>query len=486
MIRNLVLSVCCVVTCAAALGTAGIARADGRFDFDQWCRELDARPGARESLFFSPLVGQELDADERAGYGLFRNTRDFVSAGLPVDPKGHYRLRVTRGNSIGVFETYRRFDAESLRLTRLHLYLTESFRAQPPFGEGRQAEADLLWRLALRFAARGRYQLVQGVLEDLVDEFPGTDAAVAAARLLPEVRALRNRRQTLVWDEQPQRGSGSNDLKLFGGYYGLWLGIAAPLALDADSAEAYGLGLMLGGPLGYLAASAATRRWDISEGRATMIELGGNLGAWQGMGWADQRGSDAQNVVAVGVLSGLGGIAGAAYLTSRYEFTEGHAALTAAAAPWGAWFGLIASALSESDTDEGWDPHRSMMIGADAAVLAVGVGARGSRMSEKRVRLINLNGVIGTVMALGFTLIAQPDDGNTVLAIAGAGGALGLAAGYRLTARVDPAEHASGEIPNDPIALAERPGFRFPEFSVQPDRLNGRGAMPALGASWSF
>ena len=39
--------------------------------------------------------------------------------------------------------------------------------------------------------------------------------------------------------------------------------------------------------------------------------------------------------------------------------------------------------------------HKSMMIGADALVLTTGILARGVEMSEKRVRLITLNGIIG-------------------------------------------------------------------------------------------
>ena len=457
-------------------------------DFDAWCRDLDSRPESRTSLFFSPEIGQELDADEGSRYGLFGHTGGFRSARLPVDPKGDFHLDLTLQSISDQFRVQRRFSASSLRLTRLHFYLSERFRALPPLDSSGQEEADLLLRLALRFAARGRYDLVQGVLEDLRGDFPETQAGLTANWLLPEVRALQADRRVLVWDQPTQGGGGGNDLKLFGGYYGLWLGLAIPLALDADSPEAYGAGLMAGGPVGFFLASWAAGRWDITEGQATMIELGGNLGTWQGLGWAEVQGADGPDIVGSGVLAGLAGIGAASWLTSRYEFSEGHAALTAAAGPWGAWFGLVAAVISETETDDGWDFHKSMLIGSDALVLTTGVLARKAEMSEKRVRLISLNGIIGSVMGLGLTLIAQPDDGGSVMAIIGACGAGGLAAGFALTSGVDGDRYAggfSGER-TDGAELASGPEFRFPQVSVQPNLMTGHGVMPAVGAGVRF
>jgi len=449
-------------------------------DFEQWLRDLDSRPEARSNLLFSPRIGPELDREERDRYGVFGRTNGFESARLPVDEQGRFRLRLTLRSSAGPLEVDRRFSRESLRATRLHFFLTERHAELPETLDG--SEADLIWRLALRFAARGRYELVYGLLEELQREFPEEPEGHTAAALLADVKLLRRNPQALVWDHAPQQGAGSNDLKLFGGYYGLWLGLAVPLALEADSPEAYGAGLIAGGPVGYMTAAWAARKWDITEGQATMIELGGNLGTWQGLGWGAIADAEARDVVGTGVLTGLAGIGTAALLTSRYEFSEGHAALTAAAAPWGAWFGLVAATISDSGSEDGWDIHRSMLIAADAGVLFTGFAARNVEMSEKRVRLISLNGVIGTVMGFGLNLIVQPDDEGTVMGIVGVCSAAGLAAGFHLTKNVD--NDRFEESGGSGLGLA--PAWEYPLLTVQPNLMTGRGAMPAVAVGCSF
>ncbi|MBU8870993.1 MAG: hypothetical protein KOO60_09055 [Gemmatimonadales bacterium] len=455
--------------------------------FDRWCLELDARPEARTRLFFSPEIGQELDAGERKHYGLLGNTFGFHSARLPVSKTGEFMLEIALQKPDGRSTISRKFSASSLRLTRLHCYLRERFSALPPLDTVAQNEAELMLRLALRFASRSRYDLVEGVLDDLGRNFGDTDAGFFASQLLPDVRALRTDRQALIWDQPPKRGEGSNDLKLFGGYFGLWLGMAVPMALDADSVEIYGLGLMAGGPCGFVLASAATRKWNISEGQAAIIELGGNLGTWQGLGWASVGSSDEAAVVGSGVLCGLAGIGGAAWLTSKYEFSEGHAAITAAALPWGAWFGLVAAVISETDTSEGWDDNKSMLIGSNALVLTAGRMARNVEMSEKRVRLINLSGIIGTVMAMGLEMIVQPDDQGVIMGTIGAGGAIGLAAGFHLTAGVDEDKYAGRfQTTGTGLEIASRPTVQFPRISVQPNLMTGRGMMPAVEAGITF
>lgn len=76
--------------------------------------------------------------------------------------------------------------------------------------------------------------------------------------------------------------SGRTDLLIFSGYYGVWLGIATPIALDASSPEAYGAGFLLGGPLSLLLTHQATKNANVSKGKATIISLGGHLGILAG------------------------------------------------------------------------------------------------------------------------------------------------------------------------------------------------------------
>jgi len=59
------------------------------------------------------------------------------------------------------------------------------------------------------------------------------------------------------------------------------------------------------------------------------------------------------------------------------------------------------------------------LVGSDALAVGTGIVASNSGWSRNRVRLANLAGVLGTIGGLGVDLIAQPDDVETWLAIAG-------------------------------------------------------------------
>ena len=138
--------------------------------------------------------------------------------------------------------------------------------------------------------------------------------------------------------------------------------------------------------------------------------------------------------------------------------------------------------------DGGWNYLTTTLITSDALVLTTGVLARNVEMSEKRVRLINLMGIIGSVMGVGVNLVAQPDDGEIAMAIIGAAGVVGLVAGFPLTAKVDRDEYAGrfpdGTEPGD--VLATGPSIQFPQVSIQPNLMTGRGVMPAVGARVRF
>jgi hypothetical protein len=74
---------------------------------------------------------------------------------------------------------------------------------------------------------------------------------------------------------------------VFATLYGLWLGVAVPTALGADDGEAYGAGLLVGGPLGLFSARAVTRSRSLTEGQVRAISWGGIWGTWQGFGVAE-------------------------------------------------------------------------------------------------------------------------------------------------------------------------------------------------------
>ena len=82
------------------------------------------------------------------------------------------------------------------------------------------------------------------LLQLVRERYPNTPAAAEANRLLALLQQNRV-------DE-----SGRTELIVFGTTYGAALGIAIPVAFESDDEEVYGLGLIAGAPLGFLASRA--------------------------------------------------------------------------------------------------------------------------------------------------------------------------------------------------------------------------------------
>ena len=219
--------------------------------------------------------------------------------------------------------------------------------------------------------------------------------------------------------------------------YGLWLGTAIPVALEADDAQAYAAGLLVAPAACVLLAATVTGDRPIPKGQATIIALGGQLGTWQGLGWSGLGDADGEDVVATGVATGLAGILLAVPLSNAVGFTEGHAEITNAGMYWGGWFGLVESILTGRDEDDADSPLVDMLVGSDIGVVTAAIAARGARLSEGRMRLINLCGVLGTAFGGGLALLTESDDDQAVIGLLGAGSVGGLALGIHATRAYD-------------------------------------------------
>jgi hypothetical protein len=175
-------------------------------------------------------------------------------------------------------------------------------------------------------------------------------------------------------------------------------------------------------------------------------------------------------------------------LASSIDFSPGGAELISAGASWGAGFGLVAGSLIDfGDKSE----LTAALVGSDALAVGTGIVASNSGWSRKRVRLANLAGVLGTIGGLGVDLIAQPDDVETWLAIAGAGSIAGLAAGAWLTRNSDnPADVSPssdrGYDPSQQVSAAYHRGKWSinPTFKLRRDRRSS--LLPCLGFQVNF
>ena len=219
--------------------------------------------------------------------------------------------------------------------------------------------AAVLLQAATHFEASGQPDVAQAIYRLIVDRFGDTAAATEALARLTTVRAAGT------------TGSGKVELQVWSTLYGLWLGIAVPGALGADGSEPYGIGLLAGGPAGFLAGKVLSRGGTITEGQARAITLGGSWGTWQGFGWTEILDLGTQDVCYSDPVYGqscytdtndgeekfagmiLGGVAGiaAGVALSRGDVSPGVATAANFGALWGSWFGFAGGYLADLEGD---------------------------------------------------------------------------------------------------------------------------------------
>jgi hypothetical protein len=305
----------------------------------------------------------------------------------------------------------------------------------------RADSAAVLLHTAEQLRLRGEAGAARALLDHIERQYAGTAAAAEIDRVRLAMRRMPD-----------AEGPGRTELILWGTGYGAWLGIAVPLMLDAGSPEAYGIGFLAGAPLGFLAARSLAVRSQPTIGQTRAITFGGSWGTYQGFGWAealdigDRRDgsfcppeypegcyyyeeTDTRPRVALAVLGGLAGI-GTGALLARRPITGGTAAAVGSGALWGTWFGFALSVIADMEDDA---LLSSTLLAGNVALLGTSLAAPRWEVTEGRVRLVNVGGLVGGLAAVGVLLIAQPDDEKVGISIPLIGSAVGLAVGIATT-----------------------------------------------------
>lgn len=292
--------------------------------------------------------------------------------------------------------------------------------------ETRADTAAVLLRVAQQLEAEGRTALAAALFEAILERYGETPAAEAARR--------RAAGRTVAAGEVT--GSGRGELMVWGTLYGLWLGAAVPAAAGADEPEAYGVGLLLGGPAGFLAARLYAGQ-GLTEGQARAITFGGTWGTWQGFGW--QQVADVGETAEVGfraaVLGGLAGIGIGAALAHNRPVTAGTATMINFGALWGTWYGLATAIVA--DVEDGDRRLAASLVGGNLGLIGAALTAPGWNLSRQRARLINVAGVAGLVGGFGVLLLLQPEDENAAMLVPMLTSAAGLVAGAAWTRNYD-------------------------------------------------
>ncbi len=405
---------------------------------------LPSRAAGQQPIALTPSLGLEIDRARRDEYGLFPAVDGFVRGRILTTSRAdRFRLEIDAERDGRPVRTHAAVPGAEVERARLRCRLVEEAQAGSAMAS-LTSEADCLRRLAIRFGAAGRTDLSLALAEELSERYPESPEAGWAAEWQPALRDLRAGGSLFGSAGRLDQG-GRTELLIFSGYYGVWLGVATPIALDATSLQSVAAGLLLGGSGSMAITHALSRNAPMSRGRASVISLGGHLGTWQGLGWAGIADAEGHDVVGVGVLAGLAGIGSAVALTHRVEFREGPAELIHAGMLWGGWLGLVASlATAPDDGDrEGDDILHVLLVTSDAGVLATALLGHDLPVSRPRVRLVSLAGVLGATAGGGLAALAKVDDSRTAIAAVGFASLMGLVVGARLTADYDRGRESS-------------------------------------------
>ncbi|HEU5209835.1 MAG TPA: hypothetical protein VFU06_10505 [Longimicrobiales bacterium] len=309
--------------------------------------------------------------------------------------------------------------------------------ARPAQAQTRADSAAVLLDAARRFEQERRSEVASALYSLILQRYGDTPAAAA-------IRA-RSQDGRIVLDR-----SGRTELLVWGTLYGLWLGVATPLMVDTDNAEAYGIGLLAGGPAGFLAARAYTGRREVTTGQARAITWGGTYGTWQGIALVElldlgestssvcppgepcyevEYDDNTTEIVAGAVVGGLAGITTGALL-ARKPISAGTAATVSLGSMWGTGYGAALSYIAGAEAD---GVLLAAMLGGNVALAGSALGQRNWQLTESRARLISLAGIVGGLAGVGVDLVASVDDDKMATLIPTIGATAGLVFGVLAT-----------------------------------------------------
>jgi hypothetical protein len=447
------------------------------------CGNLRASAAAgsqAEPVALSERIGLEIDRAERDAYRLFPDIKGFESARILRQKDGKYRVEFTRREGAKLVTGSRAIGADTFELTRDHVRLVDKCR--DVWGQAApETNAHVLYQMALREALESRYDLSIEALDELERAYPAAYDSLGAEEIRADASRLAAEPAGLFRPGSVIDRGGFTDLMIFAGYYGLWFGIATPIAIAGDdaSAEAIAAGSILGPGLSLVLAIALTSGKSITKADADMISMGGWFGTWQGLGWASYGDLDGENSLQLGLAGGLAGIAFSSVFTSAVEPSEGYASLMSSSVWWGAWLGFVAAAAGDAD-----DPLPASLIGSDVLFVGTALAAENTGMTEKRVRLINLGGVLGAFAGSGLCVLGHIEDSRAVAGVIGLTSLIG--AGVAVAKTGDEPGLRSERVSSTRSAPRGRLTFAPAVSARAVDTGAGRKTVPCFGLVASF
>jgi hypothetical protein len=327
----------------------------------------------------------------------------------------------------------------------------------PLSAQTRADSASIVLDAARALRREGRDAAARDLLRLIRARYAATPAARTADSLLLTLTGI-----------PATSGTGRTGYILFHTLYGGFLGVAIPAALGADGSEPYGVGLLVGAPLGYFGSRAFARSKITMPGQAGLAAFVTAWGTWQGLAlqqvlnigegetcnefgcFRDDSDTAPWAAMAVGGLAGIG----VGHAIASRPVPAGTSTMVSHSAWWGTWFGLALGRVFDVQDD---DNFAAMLLGGNAALLLALPAAKTWRPSPAQVRITSAAGLAGGLVGFGIDLLASTDDESLIFGIPAATSALGLIVGALATRN----QRDPDEVPSENLALVTvRGGIR--------------------------
>ena len=219
---------------------------------------------------------------------------------------------------------------------------------------------------------------------------------------------------------------GRAELAVFSTLYGLWAGGLVTYLGDLNRVDTVFLMSTLLGGTGLAVSMGATKGREITEGRARLVSMGGTWGTVNAAAWGLQAGLTDKPLVTTMLVTGVAGIIAGATVFDEAP-APGYLSLVNTAGLWSAYATGMLLLIAQSDAS-GADNFALIVAGADLGLVATALLADDVRISQGRVRLIDLGGLLGTLGAAAILSSSDPDSESTVGAVLLGGTAVGIVA----------------------------------------------------------
>lgn len=338
-------------------------------------------------------------------------------------------------------------------------------------------EARLIYEEALKQVVDAEYDKALKQLDWVISAYPETMYGQLATHKREEI-------DTLLQQPRPISGMSRASLVGFGTLFTTWIGVGTLVLLDIEEAVPYGLVLIAAPVSGLFGSLSLTRESELSDGQASLINLGGAWGIWQAVGGAILADAGEKATVGASMTGGAIGLALAGSIVRGRDISLGNATLINFGGIWGTWFSICtAMAVRDRSRDNRNFILSSAMIGGNVGLTTMAVWSTKLNMSLARARLINIGGIVGTLYGLGTSILLDIESEDRAFwSLLGLGGVVGLTAGAYLTRNYDTqasyfTESGVGLLNLEPAE--KRWSLSFPTIGVVPVS-NGNSQKPDI------